>query len=383
MFKIMLPLFFILFFIACSNLELNEIVCSSDSNCPKDAECIAGKCKLKEVNTNCTEDKNCEKGEFCNNGKCEKTQDCRVENFCSNNETCNQDGKCISKCNNGTGCNDSNHEICVADSTATGDYICKCDEQNGYIDIGANGKCEKQEACENNNERCDPLGTGKIQVCNGGNWEDKADNCNWNEECNDTDGTPKCVKISCGNEGDLKCTSNNERLLRCDVDGSWKLKKNCEASGKVCNNDTSMCEDVLVSCGEINCTETGEQPSDSNPIHGVCAISSNTGGDGTDVMPECFCDSDYMNDGPKCVFATNTDCEDDTICGDKDFATCRDMDDIIGNYMCICKAGYVRENNNLNSKCVECVSDNDCYNNLNFGTLYKCNTNTHKCVEQK
>ncbi len=131
-------LLFFLFFLGCSNLNLDKIDCNSVEDCPQDAECIAHKCKLKEAVSKCTEDKNCNTNEFCNNGVCEKSEACNgVE--CGEHGSCEAINKNDYKCNCNEGYINENEN---ADSPCVIKNQCSNDLSCGFGTCNENGICE-------------------------------------------------------------------------------------------------------------------------------------------------------------------------------------------------------------------------------------------------
>ncbi len=347
---------FLLIFIGCSNLNVDNIKCGNKEDCPKDAECIDGRCKLKEANTNCTEDKNCEKGEFCNNGKCEVSQACNAVR-CGEGGKCEAVNKTDYKCNcDNTHENENNNQDspCVLRNQCSinsdcGVYSSKCDNHKCQCFIGfhfdendkkcvingsENSGCLKENAnyarCNGKTlERC-MKNTSCAENCTGINWG------KWERE-NYPNDTYICAYnngvafwgISCNNNVD--CTINGDNYTcketinsnknvcvpenMCQKDDDYTNNNEICVKGEFGSNVFTMTENCID--GEFKCTPMKEAIE-------MCVKSLDSNKTGWIFLASCNINNKYCKKDDDIVYCEENSCrDDDSKCADdKTSMTC-------------------------------------------------------------
>jgi len=146
-FKVLSFIVFILLIISCSELNIRNIDCSVDEDCPSGSSCINKICRFKDdliidCSETCKDDETCKDGEcIVNDNNCKLKSDCTEIGFTCHTDTgncveCLEDKDCstenkfcdqvsftcknrevIQGCNSGSGCSIGEHcenEICVA-----------------------------------------------------------------------------------------------------------------------------------------------------------------------------------------------------------------------------------------------------------------------------
>ena len=156
-----------------------------DSNCPRDAIYIDGKCvvlcsndddcnggetcsyagKCTEEPTRCASDKDCLRGEKCKaNGKCAVPCNPRLKNnACKAGETCRNDRTCkvkITTCKNNKDCNEEGNEMCYDNecilTCINGDKcVTPCANDRSYtVACKTEENCSKDGFCLPKSKRC-------------------------------------------------------------------------------------------------------------------------------------------------------------------------------------------------------------------------------------
>ncbi len=326
MFKILFVLFLAIFYVSCSNLNLDQIECQNDTQCPSDTICESNHCILKKDIKQCDKDSNCTNTEYCdivihycrdntcniksdcpNDKYCNKDKvceaSCKQKSDCAENETCNE-GECISECNNGNGCNTDKHEICAPDAMGGGDSSYSCICEAGYEPKNGNGECVEItiNTCQDiycDNATCKVLNDTDYEcVCNEGyihvdeNITSPCvecltdENCHNNKKfgdnyyCNIFNNAPidnKCeanTATTC-TVGEKRCSADGKSVEECNTTGNtWRVTA-CETD-EICNVTTFVCEPAapqlycpphsipVEASNDCTCVQ-GYQTADSNP----------------------------------------------------------------------------------------------------------------------
>jgi hypothetical protein len=298
MFKVLVFIFFSLFILSCSDLDVKSIKCNyegENEGCPENYVCELEACVLEETLETCSDIKFCNYEFYCDfdigrcrNNTCIGDNDCGDGEYCFNNEVCKQD-----TCVNNADCEDP-RDVCSAEKkcvpakeicTTNDDCrdllrpicnvqgLCVQDDSVCTLECGQDSECvmfEGSEHCSCSTlgaKRCQEYGTD-IQICIDQRWENES--CPENQEC-----VANALDASC------VCSAGfvwNESHKNCEP-----ITTNCTPNEKVCDGDTLK-----------TCNEDGTAWLD--PIT-VCTYSKHkVCGEGSDGGPACICDIGYKGD---------------------------------------------------------------------------------------
>lgn len=389
---------------SCSDLDVKNIECKKDTDCPSDAVCIIKNCELKK-NLECIDDKDCRNDEFCTEeGKCEDNT-CIADENCYDGEYCNYDNLCIEYCDDTTNPCKKN-EFCTEDGKCEKSVDCtideiKCSDDNkGIKKCNSTGDAWDLIGCPDGKE-CSDVGpmdaqcvliacvVGQIKCSNDKRAVETciADGLNstkWNGiacdsglQCNPD--TKTCEGETFCEPRAIRCNPDQEAIDTCNVDGSAWVTDSCTA-GKICvgtgantecivpecrNDDNcginercdtalgkciNLCRDIPITCeGSANTEELGQ-----------CALTT-TGNSNGELRAECICDADFMEvvSGagdtklkclPKDGACTNV------FCGHR--GTCRIEDET--SYRCVCDWGYENIDSDSTKECIRESSNFEC-----------------------
>ncbi|MCO4760182.1 MAG: hypothetical protein KC502_01680 [Myxococcales bacterium] len=347
-------------------------LCTTNDKCDK-GSCAAGKKLSCDDGNPCTDD-SCDAKKGCNNKP--NTNPCNDNNGCTSNDKCGigaggvavctpgtaktcSDGKhctkdicdpkadggkggCISKPDNGLGCDDGNvcteGDICKDGACSSGpaqlcndDNICTkdaCDPKKGCVTSAVPGKCNDGDICSVgdtcSNGKCKP---GKVTVCNDNN-ACTSDSCHYLKGCVYAALTGAC------NDGDA-CTSADQ----CKAGKCAGTKPTVCNDGNVCTNDS--CDKIkgcLVApnsklCDDNNVCSIGDKCSGGTCKAGlkakVCTDGKVCTADECDKVKGCqfpansaectdgnACTKNDQCDKFKCISGPKLSCDDHNLCTD-------------------------------------------------------------------
>jgi len=369
MFRFFILVLLVMTAFSCSELELNEINCEIDKNCPENAVCDANKCVFKSELTPCNKDEDCKTlycdldiGK-CRDNSCEGNEDCPAEN-----ETCNLEAKiCVCKNNfDGTNCafckegyqDDKNGNKCTE---------CKDD----YYKKEELGTFECIKKCNlNDNNVCDEDRANILECSDSGKWIE-SNTCGEGEICKAWEFGAECVERC--EEGSKRCSTDINNYIENCKDETWESSE-CDTNQYCVDNDNS------VTCESPECTENAD-----------CTKNNST---------KCLViDGNPMNN--RCVECLiDDDCEGDNICRENNTCSCKEKDkrcnddkitietcDALGNWNKeSCNDKYCVDNEGSvtceSPKCTESTETADCTED----DLSKClvvdeDPMSNKCVE--
>ena len=355
----------------CKDLSaiLNETIGSC--NCPAtfgfDVSGICQACKESSCRT-CEDDysvcNECSPGYFLENERCSSCDSPCLE--CNNTAdyciTCidssinPQNGSCTCLSSFGLNelgfcqsCKDSNCSQCALDYT-----ICNECKSGFFSTIESCSPCSSPcFECENTESFCISCSDSSISPIDG------VCACPWHSGFDEAFNCKSCLT------GCLKCSNNYLTCEECS-NGYFLSESQCQLCDNTCSNCTESstnclyCQDQAAiqssSPGECNCPDT--KGFNNGGICTTCVdMNCESCNDDNDVCDKCITGF-FVNDKKKCCDQSCSTCSDGENC-----ESCKDYSsqDLLGTGLCVCDAGYGRDEN---SNCSPCSANcNSCSKN--------------------